>query len=1146
MALRKAFLWFGGGFLLLLLVVGGWLWTADLGVFKPQLEQWVSDNTGRQFSIDGDFEVHVGEQTVVIAKGVRYANTAWANEPFMLEVGFFELRIDTWSLLKGPVQIELIKLADTSVYLQRSDTDGANWELPPRQADVSEPGPSDEAGRGFRVRQLDVARTKIVYVSPERLGPIELRMEQLHQQHDADDFLNLRLQGGIGDREISLHAKVGAWDALLARKAVQYEVEAQLDTFHFESQGFIDDLTRPSRPSLSINASGPDVNDLARLLRIEPEYDGDIDFSGSLSAQNNEPLRLAVEGRLGKTQVRATGAFSNLQSLEQADLELAVSGPDLSRVARLFGVRRLQPAPFELELDATRDGSDLVINKGHMVFAEAEFVLAAHLPKFPELDDASFHFEIVGARYERFREVIGIPGAAEGPYSLAFDLRQSPNGVEVLQFDLESTLARGRAEGKLGVAPDYFGTDLTFELDIDSLANIGDAYSMAGVPDRPLKIKGTAVLGADGIRTRGPISIRSSDVMAEIDGLIGLARGIAGSDLTVSLNGPNLGELVNLFASTEAVPSLPYSLQGAVQIGADSYRLQKINAKVGRSSIDVDGSIRLGRGLAGTQLNIKSAGPALEELLAGSGGPTLPPGPYTLSGKVALTQDAVRLEGLDVERERGRLSGDLELALPLSKRQASFRMSGHGNDLRAVLGTVYDFEMRQAPFSIDLEGDILSTSLSLEKLDIRIADAAVTASGTLDLGTARRSTRFSLGIDVPNIAELGLFKGRRLRGQSFSLDAQVKGGGGLLTIDELTARLGDSDIQGSGQLQVGATPQLTLMISSDSIRLSPLMEDVELQYEPVPTFDDGRMIPDVAMPFERMASLNAVVKIDIGELQRDDARITNFKLDSQLQDGAFYLRQFGFESPAGWLQAEGSLEPADGAGKAMFKLAARDFSMTMGGLNTDHAARGDLDVNLESTGANARDLAGNLNGVFFVDFGGLTLESNRFVQRLYGDMLGEIISVINPFAKRDSKVNLECVVVPLEITNGNMVTRPSVMVRSDKITIVSNSSIDLGSEKIDLQFQTSPRKGITISAGEVFNPYVKVIGTLASPRLAVDQQGMLISGGAAVATGGLSILARAAWQRLSKSRDPCKTAEERALEAIGDRFSELSPPRSNK
>jgi hypothetical protein len=454
--------------------------------------------------------------------------------------------------------------------------------------------------------------------------------------------------------------------------------------------------------------------------------------------------------------------------------------------------------------------------------------------------------------------------------------------------------------------------------------------------------------------------------------------------------------------------------------------------------------------------------------------------------------------------------------------------------------------MKQAPFSIDLEGDILSTSLSLEKLDIRIADAAVTASGTLDIGEAQRSTRFSLGIKIPNVAELGLFKGRRLRGQSFSLDAQVNGGGGLLTIDELTARLGDSDIQGSGQLQVGATPQLTLLISADSIRLVPLMEEVELQYEPVPTFDDGRMIPDIAMPFERMASLNAVVKMDIGELQRDNARITNFKLDSQLQDGAFYLRQFGLESPTGWLQARGSLEPADGVGKATFELAARDFSMAMGGLNADHAARGNIDVNLESTGTNVRDLAGNLNGVFFVDFGGLTLESNRFVQRLYGDMLGEIISVINPFAKRDSKVNLECLVVPVEFTNGNAVTRPSLMVRTDKMTMVSNSSIDLGSEKIELQFQTSPRKGVTISAGEVLNSYVKVIGTLTSPRLAVDQQGMLISGGAAVATGGLSILARAVWDRLSKSSDPCTAAEEKGLEEIGDRFSELSPPRLNK
>jgi hypothetical protein len=86
--------------------------------------------------------------------------------------------------------------------------------------------------------------------------------------------------------------------------------------------------------------------------------------------------------------------------------------------------------------------------------------------------------------------------------------------------------------------------------------------------------------------------------------------------------------------------------------------------------------------------------------------------------------------------------------------------------------------------------------------------------------------------------------------------------------------------------------------------------------------------------------------------------------------------------------------------------------------------------------------------------------------------------------------------------------------------MVVKSSINLQSEKLSLQFETTPRKGFTISAGEILNPYVKVVGTLAKPTLAVDEQGVLISGGAAVATGGLSILAKAAWQRLARDKKP--------------------------
>ena len=81
-----------------------------------------------------------------------------------------------------------------------------------------------------------------------------------------------------------------------------------------------------------------------------------------------------------------------------------------------------------------------------------------------------------------------------------------------------------------------------------------------------------------------------------------------------------------------------------------------------------------------------------------------------------------------------------------------------------------------------------------------------------------------------------------------------------------------------------------------------------------------------------------------------------------------------------------------------------------------------------------------------------------------------------------------------------------------------------------------PRKGISISTAELFNPYVKIVGTLGAPMLAVDEQGVLITGGAAFATGGLSILAKAAWDRLSRSAEPCDEVRKEAQKAFADRM----------
>jgi hypothetical protein len=200
---------------------------------------------------------------------------------------------------------------------------------------------------------------------------------------------------------------------------------------------------------------------------------------------------------------------------------------------------------------------------------------------------------------------------------------------------------------------------------------------------------------------------------------------------------------------------------------------------------------------------------------------------------------------------------------------------------------------------------------------------------------------------------------------------------------------------------------------------------------------------------------------------------------------------------------------------------------------------GDLDINLRSTGTDLRSLLGNANGEFFMDARGGRVTNNRFIQAIYGDLLQEILTTINPFRQTDPYTDFRCIVVPLLFDDGRITSSPNGFINTSKVRMAATASVDLKTEKLQVTVRTTPERALSISAGELVNPYVQVVGTLARPRLAVDETGLLITGGAAVATGGLTILARGIWDRLARSRKPCEDTSTRAREQLADRFPDL-------
>jgi hypothetical protein len=296
------------------------------------------------------------------------------------------------------------------------------------------------------------------------------------------------------------------------------------------------------------------------------------------------------------------------------------------------------------------------------------------------------------------------------------------------------------------------------------------------------------------------------------------------------------------------------------------------------------------------------------------------------------------------------------------------------------------------------------------------------------------------------------------------------------------------------------------------------------------------------IPFEAMKEFGLSIDIGIGELQRDALYMRDIELQVLMHDGIFDMPVAGFRARSGAVAAKVRIAPGENnEGVASIELVTREFALGMTELNQDLAMTGDIDIKLESTGSDLRSLFGNANGVFYLHSRGGRFASNKSMHALYGDMLDEILSTINPFRKTDPYTTFTCIIVPLDIVNGVLTSVPNMLISTDKVHMALTSVVDLKSEGIAMNVRTTPRKGISISAGELINPYIKIIGTLAAPRLAVDEKGLLVTGGAAVATAGLSLLARAAWDRMTRSSDRCAKTTEQALEALSDQFPDLEP-----
>lgn len=256
----------------------------DANRYKPELEQYVLEQTGRRLSVDGDVRLSLFPWAGVAFYGLRLGNPPSFVEKDFLTVKAFDVRVKLWPLLSKQVEVDRLVVSEPHLWLVTNRDGAVSWEFraKPAQAKPSAPSePEPKAGlpiASLLVGELSVQNGRIRVIdhtrgSRQEISELNLALKDV----SFDRPVRLTLSAMADRKPLSVEGRFGPLGSTLGQGLVPLELSADaFDHLKLRIKGTLENW--PIAPLMRVEVEAVEFSPRRLLAAIEQPAPPTADF----------------------------------------------------------------------------------------------------------------------------------------------------------------------------------------------------------------------------------------------------------------------------------------------------------------------------------------------------------------------------------------------------------------------------------------------------------------------------------------------------------------------------------------------------------------------------------------------------------------------------------------------------------------------------------------------------------------------------------------------------------------------------------------------------------------------------------------------------------------------------------------------------